>query len=62
MTNQDGDIIYSGDELELRAAVTESGRIGIELDSCMATTPHEPEEVQALRNLLSNFLIENGYE
>lgn len=60
--NLDGDVLYSGDELELRAAVCDSGRLGIEFDAAHATSPHEPEVIQAMRDILSAFLIDNGYE
>lgn len=62
MANQADDMIYAGDELEIIAQLAPSGRLGVEIYTAMATHPVEPEAVAFVRNLLTKFLVDNGYE
>jgi len=62
MANQPDDVIYSGDELEVIAMKAPSGRLGVEIFTATATHPVEPEAVAYVRNLLTKFLVDNGYE
>mgnify|MGYP001816812281 CR=1 FL=1 len=62
MTNAENDVIYSGDELEIIAMRAPSGRLGVEIFTATATHPVEPEAVSYVRDLLTKFLVDNGYE
>ena len=62
MGNRDGDILFVGDDLEITCSMCESGRLGLEVNAAPATHPQEPEVVQALRDLLTHWLVDNGYE
>ena len=62
MANQADDVIYAGDELEVICATAPSGRLGVEIFTAIATHPVEPEAVAYVRNLLTKFLVDNGYE
>jgi hypothetical protein len=60
--NNENDVIYSGDELEIIAMVAPSGRLGVEIFTATATHPQEPEAVIFVRDILTKFLVDNGYE
>jgi len=60
--DQDGTVLYSGEDIELIAVVAPSGRIGLEIAAALATHPQEPEAVAGIRDLLTLFLQRNGYE
>lgn len=62
MVNQQDDIIFLGNELEIIAAVAPSGKMGVEIRTAQATSPQEPAAVKAVRDLLTAFLVDNGYE
>lgn len=62
MSNVEGECLYSGQDLEVMVAIAPSGRLGLEVNAALATHPQEPEVVAGLRDLLTNFLVDNGYE
>ena len=62
MANKPDDVLYSGDELEIIAMTAPSGRLGVEIFTATATHPVEPEAIAYVRNLLTTFLVANGYE
>lgn len=62
MANAENDIIYAGDELEIICMHAPSGRLGVEIFTATATHPVEPEAVLYVRDLLTRFLVDNGYE
>lgn len=59
MANDTGDVIVETHDLEVIASRAASGRLGLELNASQA---HEPEEVIFVRDALTNFLVDNGYE
>jgi len=64
MSNMDGDILYSGNYLELTARISEeTNSMGIEINSSKSLSPiYEYDAIIYLRNVLTDFLLENGYE
>ena len=62
MGNQADDVLFTGNALELIVAVTASGRKGIEIYTPHSTKPQEPEAIIHVRNILTKFLQNNGYE
>jgi len=56
------EVLFVGEDLEIIASLAPSGRIGIEINAARATHPQEPEAVKFVRDLLTKFLADNGYE
>lgn len=50
------------DSLTLTVVKADHGKLGLDLCVTHSDTPHGPEDIAHLRNVLSNFLIDNGYE
>jgi len=62
MSFSDQQILFEGDDIQVRAAICPSGRWGLEVDAAPATHPQEPETVAAIRDMLSAFLSATGFE
>lgn len=55
-------VLFSGDALELVVAKAKSRRNGIEIFTPHSSKPQEPEAIAHVRNILTKFLVDNGYE
>lgn len=62
MADGPSSVIYSDDELEIVAEIAPSGRLGVEIYTAIATHPQEPEAIKYVRDILTKFLVDNGYE
>ena len=62
MADAIGTVLFSGGALEIIVEKAKSGRNGIEIYTPNSSKPQEPEAIAHVRNILTKFLVSNGYE
>ena len=62
MTYEEDEVIFDNDLIEVIARSTRSDKSGIMISCHKKMEPFPPEQIMALRDILSEFLANEGYE